>query len=192
MITKNAKRLIKYAFCVAVNKTSISTKINTITDTIKNAQGNTYVLGARNMTNTQYMGKFFPFGASCYFQDLITTHSQAYSGIAFGTGTTPATEDDYALEAIISSGLNLQTIEQESAQNANGDYIYNLLLSITNTTGSPITINEVAMCCGGSSQSDSYYPGHYVLDRTVLDTPVVVPANGIAYLKYSIVVDWDI
>lgn len=123
----------------------------------------------------------FPAKTPSYY----TGTNVAYFGIVLGTGTTPATVDDYWLEQIITSGLNVQIT------NASQYGIYRLTLTITNTSDSNITIGEIgaqapAPCVGVSGKKA------FMIDRTVLDSPITIPAGGIGKIEYEIKINLPI
>jgi hypothetical protein len=112
------------------------------------------------------------------------------AGIQVGTGSTAATEDDYKLESPITSGMSASiptiTIDLDSSGNPYIEYLFTL----TNNTSSDIVVREIGYVQtlrapdtqGGSSGYDRYF----LFDRTVLDTPVTVPANDSAAIKYRL------
>ena len=117
--------------------------------------------------------------------NLMVAFSAAYwatgnssSGVTLGSGSTPATVDDYKLESAITKGLSVSITR-----------IYEnpvkLVILITNTSDAPITIAEVGW--------QSLFGGAYALaDRTVLDTPVTIPAGGIGKIEYEIKINLPI
>ena len=119
----------------------------------------------------------------------------ALSGIYIGSGNTPATADDYTLESQITSGLSVSSPTKLSGYDAeNNECTLSFVITLSNTSGSDITVNEigtVARCYYGSalggdvSGTSSSYRRGVLLDRTVLDSPVVIEAGGSAVLHYT-------
>lgn len=102
------------------------------------------------------------------------------NGIVLGSGMTPATLDDYCLESRITSGLSGSV---SLTSDPNNDLLYTLVLTSTSTDD--ITIGEIGIM--------SYaYTGQnggnalVLIERTVLDTPVTIPAGGIGQVTYTI------
>lgn len=102
-------------------------------------------------------------------------------GIVLGSGRTPATIDDYKLESMITSGLSASATRSYDEDN---DTIY--VLTITNTSNEDITIGEIG-CVGIVHIGENNSGTKYVLtERTVLDSPVTIPAGGIGKVEYRI------
>ena len=109
-------------------------------------------------------------------------------GIVLGTGTTAPTEDDTALESIISGGLSV-TVTQRSGLKGGVPFVeYNL--AINNTGSEPVTISEIgyiqrlysATVIDGTS--GTYHP--FLLDRTVMARPVTIPAGETGVIRYTL------
>lgn len=110
-------------------------------------------------------------------------------GVAFGTGSTPPTINDYYL-----SGSNITTLSVGSATSAKYDdqkHEFSCIYTITNTGDSDVTISEVAMFNSwGTSAVTGYNTAcGFMIDRTVLDAPVTIPAGGIGQVTYTIQVN---
>ncbi len=116
-------------------------------------------------------------------------------GIHVGTGDTAATEDDYMLESLITSGLTGAITVIKGMDTNDLPYVtYNLVL--TNTTSSDIVVKEIGMyqqeSCGASAGATSSLSNRvFMVDRTVLDTPVTVPAGGNAAIFYTLKTSYD-
>ena len=104
-----------------------------------------------------------------------------YSYIVLGSGTTPATVDDYKLENQITSGLTGTTAITVDEDN---DAIY--VLTLTNTSSEDITIGEVGIFASCFTKNSSSSTALFLLERTVLDAPITIPAGGIGTIDYSI------
>lgn len=116
-------------------------------------------------------------------------------GIHVGTGDTAATENDYTLASLITAGLS-GVITLSKGMDANDcPYVtYNLVL--TNSTSADIVVKEIGMfqqeSCGASAGATSGLSNRvFMVDRTVLDTPVTVPANGNAAIYYTLKTSYD-
>lgn len=111
--------------------------------------------------------------------------SMSYStytyGIMIGSGGTPATLDDYKLEALITSGLSVSVSVTSDDDN---DGVYKL--TITNTSGVDVTIKEIGMALKLYTGSNSTVSANFLVERTVLDNPITIPAGGIGLIDYAI------
>lgn len=105
------------------------------------------------------------------------------AGVYFGTGDTPATENDYRLEAPITSGLKFSnqsivyTTDDEKV-------IMQASYAVTNSTAEDITIREI----GCTSYINKYSSGSVLsmIDRTVLDEPITIPAGEATSFTYKV------
>lgn len=131
------------------------------------------------------------FPASYFVNSVTLTNSP---GFWVGTGTTPATENDYALENRITSGLSSISITyvQAAGQDTNGNPNTEYLISVRNTSSAAINIGEIGlvqMCIYGTTQSGiSSNSGLFLIDRTVLDTPVTIAPGETKTIDYTITV----
>ena len=104
-------------------------------------------------------------------------------GVSFGTGTTPATASDYCLESILGTTQISTSVPSTVSYSRVDTYEeYSVTFGVTNKTADAITISEV-----GLTIYDSNKPYAYVLiDRTVLDTPITIPAGQSKQITYTI------
>ena len=135
---------------------------------------------------THYLGsKFYNFPRT-----IANNISFAYTtdGVLLGSGSTAPTAEDYKMDALITSGLSASTPTLNYEIN-DGNPQVALFYTLTNTTSSDIVIREVGYLQKFSTSTtlngtDSA-TASLLLDRTLLDTPLTVPANGVAILKYQ-------
>jgi hypothetical protein len=108
-------------------------------------------------------------------------------GVVFGTGTTPATFDDYTLlgEVVKTVSFNTTTTREVDDSGSTATAVY----TIINNETTDVTIGEIGMFCfyytGQASTG-----GQILLERTVLDEPVTIPANGVGQVTYTVRMDW--
>ena len=117
------------------------------------------------------------------------------SRVYVGSGSTPATENDWFLESPLVN--NEFTANHTSSYTLNSDktimYVNNDYV-ITNQTQNEITIREIgrAICVYTSTtkgDSVSSTKKAALVDRTVLETPVVIPAGEAATVRYQFAYD---
>lgn len=118
------------------------------------------------------------------------------SGVIFGTGNTPATDEDIDLESQITSGLSVASPIVTKGMDGTKCFV-TLRYVVSNTTSADIIIKEVGMRCavtaGTSAGQTTGLSNRYILaDRTVLATPLTVPASSNAVLEYTLESDWDL
>lgn len=149
-----------------------------------------------------YAGRDKNFAVPCYdtqtnrfLESAITDASNG--GFAVGSGDTAPTEDDYTLEAKI-NGLT-GTVSPSSLNNVTFDSVDEVFhfyvdLTITNPTSDPVTIKEVGwfgVTYYGSTIGQN--PGNTrvptLIDRTLLETPVTIPAGEAAVIRYQFDID---
>lgn len=103
------------------------------------------------------------------------------AGIIIGSGTTPPTVDDYALENQITEGFGSVTSFPLLAEQVYKSGGIVSCCSITNTSDTDdITINEIGYIrgCGGSWT--------ILYDRIVLDEPITIAPNETRTIEYRL------
>jgi hypothetical protein len=121
--------------------------------------------------------------------------SGAYSsvGVAFGADGTAATENDYTLGGHI-TGLRAVTPSIQTIYDGdNNRYVARLDFSVSNDTGAAVTIREVGLFVrfntaasrGGTASSSSNSRFSFMMDRTVLSSPVTIPDGEAATVRYE-------
>ena len=116
------------------------------------------------------------------------TASVDIGGVSFGTGTTPADISDYYLESILDSKkISVATPSAVSFSQFDTYEEHSVTFGITNKTAEAITISEVGLAAVPYYSGSSTYVRKCVLvDRTVLDTPVTIPAGQSKQITYTI------
>lgn len=170
MITKNFKMLVA---CLLQSAGSNST--------------NGFVPAKDVFGNTRYLG--FKLGSYFPSSKTVSVTFSNQQGIQLGSGNTPASENDYTLDSQITSGLSASTPTQEYGVDASGNPFVDYTFTLTNSTGSPIEVKEIGyaqilVASANLNASASNYP--FLLDRTVLDNPITIPANDYAAVKYTL------
>lgn len=105
-------------------------------------------------------------------------------GVLFGTGNTPVSLDDYTLAGDVIQNIGVlinRTYSYSAAQQ-----VLKAVYTITNNNAEEIVIREVALTVPFYYDSGASNLSVCVIDRTVLDTPVTIPAGGIGQVEYTI------
>ncbi len=89
-----------------------------------------------------------------------------------GTGTTPATADDYCIETI---NTNLAVSNITTTLTASNNLLYTLSFSVTNNSSSTISMSEFVY--GKSKNSDFWEHLTYIGYRYVFSTPIEIAAG---------------
>ena len=149
------------------------------------------VYGSRPVKDTDgrmwYATPQFQFPSSITTTPTLTANAL---GISIGTGNTAATENDYCLEAPITSGVTLTLTATKGGCDSPGDPYVEYYITVTNTGSSAITVKEICYKQkmkatakpGGTGSSDVIV----MLDRTVLTEPMTVPAGDAGVIIYKL------
>lgn len=117
------------------------------------------------------------------FQGSGGAYSDSYvKGIVFGTGNTPVTFDDYKLSGEVIVGLTGNASFTETSDE-NG-YELTATYTLNNSNTFDVTIKEVGISF--SAYKSSYKYCGCLLERTVLDIPVTIPAGGVGQVIYKL------
>ena len=140
--------------------------------------------GSTGYTNPGANTTPFPYSVGTTSLALSATGT----GIVVGSGNTPATEDDFMLDNLITSGLSGSTVVTKQIDN--GKLYLVLDVTLTNTSANDITIKEI-----GYVQSHQYVTSQggtvlannfpFLMERTVLISPVTIPAGEFATIRYK-------
>ena len=103
--------------------------------------------------------------------------------LMLGTGTTAPTADDYLLESPITTNLSCDSVSVSRTS-----LIKTYTATFTNSGSSDITVTEVGFIVyilytysSTTENSDSF-----LMDRTVLDTPITIPAGESRTVTYEL------
>lgn len=117
----------------------------------------------------------------------VEKSTSSYSGVIFGTGSTAPTVDDYKLSGSIVTGFSYSATKTSVTYSDTGMTV-SWTYSITSTASSDITIREVGLIASTSGSSGA--ANMCLLDRTILDEPVTIPAGGVGQVTYTITMDY--
>ena len=131
--------------------------------------------------------KYYPYRTNVSIQAAInsikTDSVRNTQGVLFGTGDTPASLDDYKLAGDMIQNIAASISKTYSYSEAQPSL--KAVYTITNNNAAAITIKEVALHVQYTYNSNGSVSG-CVIDRTVLDTPVTIPAGGVGQVEYTI------
>ena len=134
---------------------------------------------------TYYLTNSFNYPNSVVF--AWTTNPANTAGIALGTGTTAVTEEDYAMESLITSGISV-TVTQETDV-INGVPRSAFVIAIYNTGSATVTISEVGfiqtLYCTTEQGATNRTSKRFMIDHTVLPRPISIPADKTGILRYT-------
>ena len=144
------------------------------------------VSGSLGQTNNA-AGTFLPFFISggSYKVDLSKArdnYNNSEGGVVFGDGDTPATAEDYKLAGNIITGFTTSVNLASSINNG----VAQIVATYNISASSEVTIKEIAAFASAGAK------GAYIVDRTVLDTPVTIPAGGIGQVVYTITFNYPV
>lgn len=106
-----------------------------------------------------------------------------YGGLLIGSGSTPATVNDYKLENQIKTGFSaIAAISNDNNSIASARQLL-ATTTITNTSSSDLVINEVGYARKYANGSIGWT---VLLDRIVLDTPVTIAPNKTRTFEYRL------
>lgn len=122
-----------------------------------------------------------------YIGSYTSTGGNYYPPVRFGSGTTPATVDDYKLESAYVSGLTIistTSIKQSLKDNViTREYSYIL----KNTTSTDKVIGEIGLFYQSYYGSTST-SAKFLVERTVLDEPVTIAPGGTGTVVYTLTI----
>lgn len=113
---------------------------------------------------------------------VCTSYFDTYPGVLFGNGDTPVSFNDYCLSGSIVPVTNVSCVPSPATSEsyAENTYIY----TITNTSSAEMVIKEVGLLAAMVTNESNYQYG--LIERTVLDNPVTIPAGSVGMVKYTL------
>lgn len=122
----------------------------------------------------------------CARNALSTINSTSTLGngyLMLGTGTTAPAADDYHLESPITTNLSCDSV---SVSRTSLTKTYTA--TFTNSGSSDITVTEVGFIVyiRYFNSNTSENSDHFLMDRTVLDTPITIPAGESRTVTYEL------
>jgi hypothetical protein len=132
--------------------------------------------------NTKNSGCYDPYGIRCLcFSMKQVIFDNISCGIVLGSGTAPATINDYCLESRITADLVCSSVV---TSDDNNDKV--IIITATNSGDSNITIGEIGYHGSAPVSAQSSSSTAVLLERTVLDAPITITPGGVGQVAYKI------
>lgn len=171
MLTKNFYSYMRKKFCAATNGSSVYGKFTNLSGVVEEKQSSKDDAGP--------------------IQNMNICNAKAAEGVGvyFGSGTTPATPDDYKLENPIATGLSVVAPAGVSFTRGDGYDEYSVTFGVT-ASADQVIITEIGLkSCSytyiaSGTQANTY--NYALFDRTVLDEPITIPAGQSKQVTYTI------
>ena len=109
-----------------------------------------------------------------------TTSAQ---NVEFGIGTTPATVNDYKLESEITTGISVAYPSSVTTEQTDSYILWTVTFGVTASV--EVTISEIGLK-SRAVIGDGGSTNNVLVDRTVLDAPVTIPAGQSKQITYTI------
>lgn len=159
---------------------------NAVSQMLSNGGTAKGLLPIKNVSgSTVYLADYdeFPYAVETGF-----TLTASAAGISVGSGNTAVTEGDYQLATPITSGLTGSVTVDKGVELGSAYISYNVLL--TNTSGSSITVSEICykqeFTVSTTQSGTATSTAVCMVDRSVLATPLTIPAGEQAVLSYKL------
>ena len=159
---------------------ALATEMSRVNNTFQSVTGTTQTLSMSAYLAGIMLNEDSRYTPSIY---KVRTALDSNGGVIFGTGNAIPTIDDTTLSGDLVSGFSYNS-HVSAEHDANGVTL-TALYTVTNNNAEAITISEVALIANlYNNYTQAMYKG--LLDRTVLDTPVTIPAGGVGQVEYTI------
>lgn len=124
----------------------------------------------------------------------IAASKEAYgteTGVYFGSGSTPATKDDYKLESLITSGLSITESSLYWAGDDNDEYSVSVDYILHNKSSDEINIYEIGAVSfipniANTSANNQALSYPFLWERTVLTVPVTLAPGESKLITYKL------
>ncbi len=110
---------------------------------------------------------------------LATTSTNGLGYIVLGNGTTEPTPEDYRLESQITTNLSCDSVSV-----SRNTTVKTYTATFSNSGTSDITVTEVGYVSRIIYKYSNY--DDFLMDRTVLDTPITIPAGESRTVTYEL------
>lgn len=187
MLNNNFKQWLK-TVCTVGNSMPNATNMPVVKDTYGN---NRTLLGVATIDSSRGNVAPISFG---FFEPSLELDATDPGGIILGSGTTPVSRSDYALESMITRGLQFLISEVVGLSEDSGNPYITKVIVCTCTSNSPITIAEIGFYCTMVCQNgaNSYTNACVLFDRTLLSSPITLNKNESCTINYTMVNQFDV
>ena len=161
---------------------ALAAEMSRANDTFQSVTGAT-----QNIYTSYYLYSFNYDDVSPSYPTIhkVQTTLGSNGGVVFGTGNTHPTIDDTTLSGNLISGFAYS--KSVTTERGDDGVTFTALYTVTNNNAEAITISEVAIIANLAKNNTSPEARFKALvERTVLDTPVTIPAGGIGQVVYTI------
>lgn len=158
------------------------------------AYSSTPALIAAKTTSNENL--YIPPAANSTSTSIMTNYNNSSYGIAVGSSDTAATENDYILGNLITT-LRQSAMPQVALvyDAENTKLIARIDLTLVNDTAEDIIVREIGrFACYNTTDTKGAMPSNattnkrcVLVERTVLESPVTVPAQGTATIRYDFI-----
>jgi len=179
MLTNNFKKILfKYIFGFSVNFTENPPTDFSNIPTLISISGS-----SQHITDYGGGARGIWFSTVNSLSTLNTTPTNGRGYIILGNGTTEPTPEDYRLESQITENLSCDNVSV-----SRNTMIKTYTATFSNSGTSPMTVTEIGYV---SRFAKIYNAGDYIyddflMDRTVLDTPITIPAGESRTVTYEL------
>lgn len=122
-------------------------------------------------TNGSTVNTTFSPSLGSYLSSIQTGYTSK-GGVVFGDGTEPPTYEDYKLSGTPIDGIVATAVHNNGKNVTELEYVY----TITNENSEAVTISEIGIVTSTG----------YLLEHSLLDTPITIPAGGVGQVTYRI------
>lgn len=157
---------------------------------IRDVNGNRYEL--LGICHGGYNGAYnvSPF---CFAQASPMLRLDSSIGVIFGCGANPFSRDDYKIEMIV-KGIEFTPQNFIGVKEDSGHPYVEKVIVCTNNSDNSVTITEVGFYCTlfVREGADRYQLKKFLMDRTLLSSPVTIGKYESCTINYSIVNQFDV
>lgn len=184
MLTKAAKIIFGTVYGSGINNAMIPP----VTLPSSSSQKIGYIKGKDTTGNE----RFWCGGSSYSTWAMIKTMTDGNGGCVIGSGDSPATDEDYTLESQITTGFTAGSPQYYCEfDSVNNQYHARVQYTINNTGSEDLVVKEIGYYRGmdysntlGGLRAGS---SHILLDRTVLNEPVVITPGTPGVVNYDFI-----
>lgn len=119
---------------------------------------------------------------NAFFHNFYNCVTNYTAGVVFGNGNTQPTESDYRLSGTLHNNISASSnvVYKTEGNKLSMEGVF----TITNNGTEDMIVSE----CGyvGSVKQSSSLGDYMLLDRTLLEEPITIPAGGVGQVTYTI------